>query len=133
MPRSNHKKKLKKTYCTVCGIVLFRKILNIREKCRKCYAKANAKRANEYFQKVKNTKAFKEKHKNHSKSEDKNKVKCKVRYALKTHKIGKPKECECCGRKIDLGGHHEDYSKPLEVIWLCAKCHCFIHKYNNRR
>ena len=30
--------------------------------------------------------------------------------------------CEVCG-DIKSQGHHEDYSKPLEVVWLCQKHH----------
>jgi hypothetical protein len=30
--------------------------------------------------------------------------------------------CEVCG-EVKSQGHHEDYSKPLEVIWLCAVHH----------
>jgi len=30
--------------------------------------------------------------------------------------------CEVCGDK-NSDGHHIDYSKPLEVIWLCRKHH----------
>lgn len=34
--------------------------------------------------------------------------------------------CEVCGDpKSDA--HHEDYSKPLEVIWLCRKHHAERH------
>lgn len=31
--------------------------------------------------------------------------------------------CEVCGSKENLELHHPDYSKPLEVITLCRKCH----------
>lgn len=37
------------------------------------------------------------------------------------------KPCEVCGN-IKSQGHHEDYSKPLEIIWLCAKHHNEAHK-----
>jgi hypothetical protein len=46
--------------------------------------------------------------------------------AVRTGKLKKPDRCEICGEKIErakLQGHHEDYSKPLQVRWLCAKCH----------
>ena len=37
------------------------------------------------------------------------------------------KPCERCGAK-NTHGHHPDYSKPLEVIWLCPRCHSAEHK-----
>lgn len=35
------------------------------------------------------------------------------------------KSCEVCGEKANA--HHEDYSKPLEVKWLCRKHHGIEH------
>ena len=32
-----------------------------------------------------------------------------------------------CGNP-DTQGHHEDYSKPLDVLWLCARCHADLHR-----
>jgi sRNA-binding protein len=35
--------------------------------------------------------------------------------------------CEVCGANEALHKHHRDYSKPLDVIWLCARCHHRLH------
>ena len=43
--------------------------------------------------------------------------------ALRAGKIVKPDLCQKCREPGRLHGHHSDYSKPLEVDWLCAKCH----------
>lgn len=34
--------------------------------------------------------------------------------------------CEFCAAE-NVHAHHKDYSKPLDVIWLCAKCHNRLH------
>lgn len=39
----------------------------------------------------------------------------------------KKQPCNVCG-EIKVQAHHEDYSKPLEIIWLCVKHHIEIHK-----
>ena len=36
--------------------------------------------------------------------------------------------CEFCSVEVGLVGHHEDYSKPLDVIWLCGDCHRKVHR-----
>lgn len=38
----------------------------------------------------------------------------------------KRQTCRECGKKAHA--HHEDYSKPLDVIWLCPVHHAEIHK-----
>jgi hypothetical protein len=38
-----------------------------------------------------------------------------------------PKACENCSRAAKLEMHHPDYSKPLDVIWLCKPCHGDLH------
>lgn len=35
--------------------------------------------------------------------------------------------CEKCGA-VKAQKHHDDYSKPLEVRWLCTPCHAAHHK-----
>ena len=45
--------------------------------------------------------------------------------------IIKPSHCSSCGRGIErrlLHGHHEDYTKPLDVVWLCPACHGKRHR-----
>jgi hypothetical protein len=62
-------------------------------------------------------------------------------YLINSHKItakriveeavksGKLIKCPCimCGDKNSVG-HHPDYSKPLNVVWLCNKHHLETHR-----
>lgn len=34
--------------------------------------------------------------------------------------------CKVCGEKAQM--HHTDYSKPLQVTWLCRKHHLELHR-----
>ena len=44
-----------------------------------------------------------------------------VRSAVRQGKLAKS-TCEVCGCS-DAHAHHDDYSRPLDVIWLCKKHH----------
>lgn len=35
--------------------------------------------------------------------------------------------CTRCGTTKNVHGHHHDYSKPLDVTWLCKDCHWAEH------
>ena len=49
-----------------------------------------------------------------------------VEYAIKSGKLI-PLPCEVCGKEKSEA-HHEDYSLPLSVRWLCRRHHVEQHK-----
>lgn len=52
--------------------------------------------------------------------------KYKARYLIKNAvMLGKitKKPCEVCGA-VKVESHHDDYSKPFDVRWLCHRHHC---------
>ena len=57
--------------------------------------------------------------------------------ALRTGKFHNPGKCSKCGSagkfsdgRTEIQAHHPDYNKPLDVMWLCQKCHHEWHKNN---
>lgn len=51
----------------------------------------------------------------------------RLRYAVHSGKIHRPNYCSKCGEGCIPHGHHTDYKKPLDVVWLCASCHRSEH------
>ena len=50
--------------------------------------------------------------------------------AIRSGKITKS-PCERCGKLKGVHAHHEDYSKPFDVMWLCKKHHGERHREIN--
>jgi hypothetical protein len=44
--------------------------------------------------------------------------------AVQSGELDKPTVCSFCGTdKFRIEAHHDDYSFPLDVVWLCSACH----------
>lgn len=46
-----------------------------------------------------------------------------VKNALRNGTLVRPTACEDCAAACHPGSHHEDYSKPLDVVFVCRPCH----------
>ena len=54
---------------------------------------------------------------------DKYKATSRINHLVEKGKLAKPMACEVCGKVGRVEAHHANYSKPLDVIWVCKKCH----------
>lgn len=56
-----------------------------------------------------------------------NKIKVRAHIAVKravdSGELIKPRQCTDCNSNPRVNAHHPDYSKPLDVLWLCSLCH----------
>ena len=129
--------------------------LNKCKECAKKDVKKNREDNSEYYKKYdawrfRNDSRVKDRHKKYrgtisciqsmSKSRSKwNENNPEARYAhgavaraIRSGKLEKPDTCSCCGYFTPsrlLHGHHHDYSRPLDVTWLCTYCHKAVHAY----
>lgn len=114
-----------KKVCSKCGTIkpLFNfndrsdKPIEYRSECKKCQYATQYKRKKE---------------KQIRPSPKKSRARNTVHYHAKVGNIKKPKQCERCVNTERIEAHHPDYSYPLDVKWLCSKCHRKEHlKENN--
>lgn len=81
-------------------------------KLTKAWRERNPHKAKEYLRRFR------------AKFPEKTKARNKLHRAVKSGAIVRPNACEDCGLVSgSLHGHHEDYAEPLDVAWLCRKCH----------
>jgi hypothetical protein len=60
----------------------------------------------------------------------KKKARILLQRAVRKGRIIKPCKCVSCKRELPkklIHGHHEDYNKWWDVIWLCQSCHSELH------
>lgn len=110
----------------------------LKTQCKVCHTRAsiqsrdseNTKRINrEYMRRARETtpERFRIRERAASAKRDKSDPRVVARdilnKAVKAGKIKKPKICQKCKKARRLTGHHPDYTKPLEVEWLCYECH----------
>jgi hypothetical protein len=50
------------------------------------------------------------------------------RNAVRDGKVIRADFCSVCKSTYKVEGHHDDYTKPLEVRWLCESCHKQWHR-----
>jgi hypothetical protein len=81
------------------------------------YNKKNRDKANERSRNYRNTLA----------GNIKEKARKKVQSAIRKGELVRPSICEDCRAEIFVEAHHDDYSKPLDVKWLCKECHWKRH------
>lgn len=53
-----------------------------------------------------------------------------TRNAVRDGKLIQASNCSVCKSTEKIEGHHDDYTKPFEVRWLCEKCHKEWHRNN---
>lgn len=89
-----------------------------------CKAQIDSQKGNQRYRKYQNKYSI-EKRKN---NDPKFLARSIVSLALRGKMITRPIMCSKCNVDCKPEGHHEDYSKPLDIIWLCTKCHKELHK-----
>lgn len=130
--------------CSACGLKKplseFNKKRNnkdgLQERCKSCFSAYNkARYAADPERHKANTRKYRkhnldnvfqtrmkmcEKNPNHKNAHE------AVLLALKLGYISRPSYCSGCGcsdSEHRIEAHHYDYSKPLDVIWVCTPCH----------
>lgn len=123
---------LHKDYCSKCkrrGIPLVKYAKTKTTQYYYCRSCTND-RLKEYYTSGGNSNIYENQKRMNAKYPEKLKARQVVSYATKTKKLTKSSVCEVCGLAGRIEGHHMDYNKPLEVVWLCTACHSDYHNIN---
>jgi hypothetical protein len=99
---------------------------NAQKYCSVCIPQVRLIRNREYEKThYKNTRDHKLEYSKKYNESEKGRAAQKLRDAIRAGKIER-QSCEVC-REPNAEGHHYDYSRPLDVIWLCRTHHAQKH------
>jgi hypothetical protein len=110
--------------------------LNMCKECVKCRVKDHRTNNVESIREYDRNRSKTEKRRKHisltsklwrKNNPDKLRAHSMVGYAIAKKKIIKGK-CQVCGKDGIIHGHHDDYTKPIDVRWLCPVCHSATHR-----
>ena len=100
---------------------------DVHERSRKCFNKiAEYEKARSQTEKRKQLRQLYQK-KYRQEHPERVAINLRVRRAINAGEIIKPKCCSVCGKECKTIAHHYDYTKPLDVIFVCQRCHKRIH------
>ena len=102
-----------------------------QNQCQKQYYQRNRENSKErmkQYQQRNREKINQNKKQRYHRNPEKDKARSMLNRAVKSGKIHKPLYCSSCEGDKHLEAHHTDYSKPLEVLWLCRSCHVELHR-----
>lgn len=135
--------------CTGCGVVknateFFSRAASVdglQPCCKECDSQMRSQRYDENWDEERETrqrygrnpqrkkKALESNRKYRQRNPQKMSAHNAINNALRDGKIERPNYCSDCGLATsNLEAHHEDYSKPLDVEWLCTRCHGKRHR-----
>ena len=126
----------RRSNCKKCDNIRNKKAVKKYRQSEKGIEKRRARqRSEKHKERVKkylsNPKALKLTRASKAKWEKNNKIKKRahaaIREMIKKGTIQRSKKCSKCGLKGKIEGHHKDYNKPKEYIWICKACHTAIH------
>lgn len=114
--------------------------IGIKSECRSCHSKTSVRtrdpnaacdRNREHMRRarVRNPEKFRVRERARTvRKSDRTEARQQLNNAVRRGEIEKPDMCSDCGKPGMVTGHHEDYGRPLDVVWLCWECHGVRHR-----
>lgn len=102
--------------CKECTRTDVKEAYDFRHEARSAYERKRSKTPKRKAQMAEQQRRYRKKH------PVKAAARMRVTYAKRIGALI-PRPCKHCGSKDDVQAHHHDYSKPLDVEWVCFRCH----------